>query len=320
MSHLDQLLSVLTQEHVFIQTHNYPDQDALACAKALQELLTYCGKPSTICYKGRIDKYNTLLMIESLHIDIFPIENIHMTKQDEIILVDCQKGNSNVKDFIGDEIACIDHHKKQRTDIYRYYDIRNNIGACSSIIATYFFENDIPITKEVATALVYGIKMDTLNLSRAVSDLDLDMFCQLYKLSNKQTLRKLDCCTLKVNDLTSYKKAIADLRIYRKIGLANIGNDCSEAMIGTISDFLLALEEIEFAIAYSYRNQGLKFSARSEDELLDAAYIIKQALDGYGDGGGHATMAAGFIPNLQTEEQALEVASIIEQRLLDILV
>ena len=37
---LDRLLAVITRPKVYIQTHNYPDQDALASAYGLQELLT----------------------------------------------------------------------------------------------------------------------------------------------------------------------------------------------------------------------------------------------------------------------------------------
>ena len=33
-----------------------------------------------------------------------------LTDEDEVILVDAQKGNSNIVDITGDEIICIDHH------------------------------------------------------------------------------------------------------------------------------------------------------------------------------------------------------------------
>lgn len=316
MTKLDHLLSILKKDHIFIQMHNYPDQDALACAKGLQELLLSYHIQSTICYQGHVDKLNTIMMIERLHIDIRPIESIYMTDNDEIILVDCQKGNLNVNNFTGTEVACIDHHKKQHTDCYLFHDIRSDVGACSSIITSYFLENNLTITTEMATTLLYGIKIDTANLSREVSNLDLDMFCMLYKLADQTILRKLDCCTLKVKDLASYKKAISSLKIYNKIGFANIGNNCSEAMIGTLSDFLLSLEEIHVALVYSYRNFGLKFSVRSENPDMDASDIIKEILSGYGDGGGHSTMAAGFIPHIYSESMAHNITAIVEQRLL----
>lgn len=33
-----------------------------------------------------------------------------MTSDDYIITVDSQKGNANILDLVGNEVACIDHH------------------------------------------------------------------------------------------------------------------------------------------------------------------------------------------------------------------
>lgn len=318
MTKLDSLLSVLNKHVIFIQMHNYPDQDALASAQGLKTLLEYFGKHVYICYKGQIDKYNTIKMIELLHIDVTPADSIDFREDDEIILIDCQKGNTNVKDYIGNEVACIDHHKHTKIK-YLFEDIRPNVGACSSIIAEYFLDNNIPIDTILATALTYGIRIDTSILSRGVSDLDLDMYCYLYKIADKSILRKLDTCSLKMKDLESYYKAMSNLKIYRNVALVNIGDNCSEAIIGQVSDFLLTLKEIDFTIIHSYRDGGIKFSIRSESPALDAADIIKKALNDYGDGGGHAAMAAGFVPNIKTKAIAATLSSIIEERILDII-
>ncbi len=318
MTKLNELIHIITKSHVYIQMHNYPDQDALASAYGLQALLADGGIKSTICYNGQIDKYNTLRMIELLHIDICNINEFAMEAEDEIILVDGQKGNVNMENFIGKEIACIDHHPMQEVRGYRFYDIRSRIGACSSIIAEYFVENNIPIPMEIATALSYGIKMDTANLSRRVADLDVDMFCRLYKTADKEILLSFENSSLRRNDLTAYQEAISNLKLHGRIGIAKIGDDCSEAIIGSISDFLLTVSEVDFTLVYSYRVGGLKFSVRSESRAVDAGKVIKEALKGFGDGGGHATMAAGFLPDLATEQEVNEMAYLVEQRVIDL--
>ena len=215
---------------------------------------------------------------------------------DEIILVDGQLGNMNMNPIQGKIIACIDHHPIFEDQDYKFCDIRSEYGACSTIIADYFMENNMDISKEVATALLYGIKMDTSNLMRRVSNMDIDMFSYLYKIADIDKLIQFDNCSLRREDLIAYQDAISTLRISNYVGIAKIGDNCSEAIIGTVSDFLLTLAEVKVSLVYAYRVGGLKFSVRSENKDIDAGRIIREALRGIGDGGGHTQMAAGFVP------------------------
>ena len=317
MTQFEELIKIIGDESVYIQTHNYPDQDALASAYGLKYLLEAKGIESTICYKGQVDKLNTIAMMEDLNITTVRIdEEDKMDETSKIIIVDGQKGNANVEDFIGDEVACIDHHKLQETDMYQFFDIRSDVGACSSIIASYFIENNIEMPVSVATALLYGIKMDTNNLSRGVSDLDIDMFYMLFKKADRECIRKFDCCSLQMDDLKAYSAAIDNLRVFGNVGIVNIGKDCGEAILGTMSDFIMSLDEVTFSVVYSYRAGGIKFSVRNEEIGLDGASIIRECLKGYGGGGGHATMAAGFIPNVAVED-AKNKSVIIDERIIE---
>ncbi len=305
------LLDSITKKHIYIQPHNYPDPDALASAKGLQVLLEHYGISSTICFSGHIDKQNTLKMIDILNIDIHPVETLSLQEDDEIILVDCQKGNKNVKDFVGNEIACIDHHKIQDTSCYRYYDIRQS-GACATLIASYFLENDFTIGTELATTLLYGIKMDTANLTRGVSNLDIDVFSYLYKRANHDILNQLDANKLSLQDLEAFVHGFENLWVEERIGFANLGDNLSDAILGTLADFLLTLNEIDFIVTFSFRADGIKLSTRTALEQYNCAQIIKNALQGYGDGGGHAHMAAGFVP--VSKEQMHIVAAQLQHR------
>lgn len=53
MTKLEELLKQINRKHVYIQTHNFPDPDAIASALGIQELLKHNGISSTICYKGK---------------------------------------------------------------------------------------------------------------------------------------------------------------------------------------------------------------------------------------------------------------------------
>ena len=317
MTKLDTILQHIHNKHVYIQTHNFPAPDAIASAFGLQQLLAYKGVSSSICHHGQIDSYSTNKMIECLGIEITNVNiNSHTTASDEIILVDSQKGNSNILDLDGDEIICLDHHPTIEKVNYRFCDIRPELGACATLVAHYFVENHIPIPKNTATALLYGIKIDTANLTRGVSDLDLEMFHMLYVLSDIKLIEELDHATIKLSDLKSYATAINSIKVFGDISFANTGAGCPEPLIAGISDFMLDLAEVNFSIVYSYKDEGVKISVRSAKNLYDSGQITKCALEGFGRGGGHPAMAGGFVPYTRNDEMDALIPSILEMRFL----
>jgi nanoRNase/pAp phosphatase (c-di-AMP/oligoRNAs hydrolase) len=317
MTKLEQILSIINAKHVYIQTHNFPDPDSIASAYGLQKLLETRNIQSTICYMGSIDRLSTVRMIEELNIALYHVNEVSdMTEEDEIILVDSQKGNINVEDIIGQEIICIDHHPFNENNDYKFIDIRKEVGACASIVGEYFIENNIPIDTKIATALIYGIKIDTANLSRGVSRLDLDMFYYLFTRCDMDIVKKLEHSVLQIDDLHAYANAINNIDIVEGISFANTGVDCPEALIATISDFMMLISNVFLSVVYARKNEGLKLSVRSKHSTFDAGELCKKALKGYGNGGGHAHMAGGFVPFTGDKKQEQRLIATIKERFL----
>ncbi|MBO5303249.1 MAG: DHH family phosphoesterase [Lachnospiraceae bacterium] len=324
MTRLEKMIQFIQKEHVYIQTHNFPDPDAIACAFGLQNLLAHKGIDATICYKGKIDRYNTLKLIELLGIELVNLEDIEeqLCEDDEIILVDAQKGNSNIIDMTGMEIICIDHHpvsalssRKENQMEYRYTDIRPEVGACATIIASYFFENQIFMDERIATALTYAIRSDTDKLSRGVSKLDLEMLYRMWEKCDGSIIRKLENAEIYFEDLAAYSKAIESIRVFDSISFACVGENCPEALIASVSDFMLAVVEVKFSVVYAIQKNGIKLSVRSEGGH-DAGRIISRALKDIGNGGGHAAMAGGFIPLADTKNIE-DILTVVQENILE---
>jgi len=316
---LDEMIAQIHSKYVYIQTHNFPDPDAISSAYGLRKLLKYKGIDAFICYKGKIDRYNTLKLIELLDIRLENLEEMKRTlsEQDEVILVDAQKGNSNIIDMTGNEVICIDHHPIFEKIQYRFADIRPELGACATLIAMYFFENNIPMDSKTATALSYGIRSDTDKLSRGTSKADMEMLYRMYDCSNQNLIHMLENRELYFNDLMTYTRAIESIKVFDKVSFSCAGTNCPEALVASVCDFMLALVEVEFSVVYAIQEQGIKLSVRSEGGGYDAGMIISRALKGIGNGGGHGAMAGGFIPFTGTEEQAKEMIRLVEERVLD---
>lgn len=292
----DHLVELLRGHRVFLQTHNFPDPDAISSAFGLQKYLEHYGVLSTICYVGSIDRFNTRKMMDNFGIEIYSYDDIDgMTEEDYIVHVDCQKPNANTTDLPGDEVACVDHHPIfQETEDYRYKDIRI-AGACASIVASYYACGDVPIDEDVATALIYGIKMDTDDLIRGVTQLDMDMMSFLFSYVNWKKLSDMYHSTIEFHDLSAYGAAIENIEVFDYVGFTYMPFECPNSLVAIISDFVLSLDVVDVAVVYSVNSAGIKFSVRSEKANVDAGKLVRAALDGIGTGGGHAAMAGGFI-------------------------
>lgn len=310
---LQTLIDVLKGHDVVIQAHNYPDPDAIATAFALQYLLSLYDINSRCVYCGKIDKLSTQLMIRELGIEMCSAENRPPKDDDYIITVDGQKNNSNFTDLPGIEIACIDHHPWTTSHTYKYVDHRE-YGACATIIADYFFDNDIDIPTEVATALLYAIKVDTHNFCRRVTEEDIKAFAKLNSIANLKLMTRLGSNELELTDLRAYGAAIQNIVVYDVIGFVHIPFDCPDGLVAMVSDFILSLDSVELAIVYADRDGGFKFSIRSEMDDVPAGTLTKMALEGIGDGGGHAEMAGGVVYPYYTEQSGHNIDAPIRDR------
>ena len=294
---IQKLLDLLRGHSVYIQTHNFPDPDAIGSAFGLQQFLDYYGIKSTLCYVGNIERLSLQSMISLLPIHFASEEELQrMTSKDSIVTVDGQKQNANLTDLPGSEVACIDHHPTRFEIQYQYKDVRI-LGSCSTMIAEYYLRTHTPITTEAATALLYGLEIDTDNLNRGVTNLDIDMFSYLYKHADHNILRTINSNTLELNDLKAYGAAIENIHLYGRTGFANIPFECPDALIAMVADFILSLQEVDFCVIYSTRDNYLKFSTRSScPDILNAGVLTAQSLSKLGgSGGGHSTMAGGIL-------------------------
>ncbi len=284
------------KKHVYIQTHNFPDPDAIASGYGLKKIFEHFGIDSTIIYVGKIDKLSTTKMIETFDIELFSHDSIASDLRDDdyIICVDSQKNAGNILDVTGEEVAAIDHHPTFVQVDYKYFDQRI-VGACATIITGYFKDLGLKPDKKTATALLYGLKMDTLQFVRGVTAEDIAAYAFLFEYADEETLMMLEGNNMEYKDLQAYGAAIENIRLYGTAGFSKIDFACPDALIAILSDFILALVEVEVAIVYSERDDGVKISVRSERPSVHAGEIARKALEGIGSGGGHAAMAGGFV-------------------------
>ena len=304
MGLFDELISVIDKTRkLYIQMHRPPDPDCLACASVLSDMLTDVGFEPSIVYTGAISKPETIELIHDLGIKLIRLDtDTHknlINAEDQIIVVDCQKANGNVAHLPGEYIACIDHHPELVENVYAYVDIRPDFGACSSMIYEYALSHNYELSPVQAALLIFGIRIDTDDLSRRKYLKDIDIFSALYKIADLSILSNIGRNAIRPEDISTTIIAYENLTIKNKIAYSFAGDDKPKESLAELADKLISLADISFVVVYSKCFNGYNFSIRSQTFTLNAGQIAKNAFAKVnGDGGGHKYMAGGVIPKI----------------------
>lgn len=333
---LRKLISLLktAPKSVIIQTHDVPDPDAIAAAWALGRLLGRSGLRTRIAYGRDFDKVDARRMVELLGIDFGDAtDGSDMRDEDWIVLVDGQAGNANMNAFRGEEVAVVDHHERRVDASYRFEDIRPEVGSCAAMVAEYYRDSVEEPSRLEATALAYGILVDTDGLTRGASGLDADMYHWLWAFADKALIRRLKGSQLTLADLSALADGFKTVRLAGRVAVMRLG-EADDSLVGAANDIILSLDEADAALTYSARADGVKLSARSlvdtmseqvsgsvRDPGLDgrrlpprADDLVRAVVAGLGVGGGHSYMAGGFIPSAAVPEGA-DPSAFVEARI-----
>ena len=319
----NELISVIDKERkLYIQMHRPPDPDCLASAYVLSDMLRSAGIDPSIVYTGPISKPETIELINNLGIKLTRLDNDKnknlVNKEDQIIVVDCQKDNSNVAHLEGEYIACIDHHPELTENIYLYVDIRPEYGACSSIIFEYAKDANYDVSPAQAALLIYGIRIDTDEMSRRKYLKDIDVFAELYKIANLEMLSSIGRNSIRPEDISTTIIAYENLTIKSNIAFSFAGDDKAKESLAELADKLISLADISFVVVYSKCFNGYTFSIRSQTFTMNAGKVAKIAFSkANGDGGGHKYMAGGIIPKVAFMD--LTGSKAVMERIIDLI-
>jgi nanoRNase/pAp phosphatase (c-di-AMP/oligoRNAs hydrolase) len=295
-----ELLSIVRSRasgRLFIQTHDFPDHDAVASAFALKELLAVSGIMADIVYAGAVQRDSLLRMIDRLGVGLIPAANAGMTSADPVVIVDGCKYNKNVTDLIGDEIAVVDHHQVERPEGVPFCDIRSNLGSCSTLILSYYAEAGVRVSREAATALMIGLSMDTALMTRGVSEEDVTAYAHLFPVADMRLVNSILRNYIQVKEMPFYRSAIDRVSIEQGVACCYFPEGCSQNLLGILGDFFLSFQEIDFVALFASNSGKVNVSMRCEIDSLNAAQVMRLVLEGIGFGGGHADMAGGIIPD-----------------------
>ena len=289
------LADLLKYDQIVIQAHNNPDADAVGSGYALYRYFRLHGKDVRLVYGGRnaVSKSNMKLMISELEI---PIEHVQELEPPELLLtVDCQYGEGNVQKFEARNVAMIDHHATGR-ESDGSAEIRSQLVSCATLCYSMLSAEGFDMNSDIriATALFYGLYMDSSQLSEIDHPLDRDMIDFLHY--DKTLITRLKYANYSLSELDTTGYAISHNRYVPEKRLSIVrSKPCDPNILGVIGDLVIQVDSIDVCVVYNEYSDGYKLSVRSCTPESAANEFAAFLTCGIGNGGGHFDKAGGFI-------------------------
>ena len=161
--------------------------------------------------------------------------------------------------------------------------------------------------------------MDTADFTRGVTELDIDVYSYLFPKADNQLIRRFQSGVIQYDELEAFVDSMKNIDIYNGVAFAFLNFPCADAFVATVSDFILNLDVVTFAVVYSRKEKGFKFSVRSELDELNAGTISEEALKSVGSGGGHRSMAGGFAEESKVLDISIDFNRVIQNLFLDVI-
>lgn len=310
------LLSVLERPGpLVILPHDNPDPDALASAATLRYIAaTLAEKDAAIGLGGFLGRAENRAMVRYLNIPLVPVADLPLRAPDTAVaLVDTQPGRQNNSLPKGVKASIvIDHHPEYASiSEVPFADMREGYGATSTILTEYLMDTRLRVETKIATALFYGIMAETQDLGREASAPDMAATHYLYPHTNKRRLSKIENARVPREYFAAFRTAIEAAIIYGRAVVSVLGEIRYPDMVAEMADFLLRLDEVEWAGAIGRYEGFLYVSVRTTLRDVNAGDLLQRVL-GSDHAGGHDMIAGGRIalpPGADWAEAAARIRS-----------
>ncbi|HLW70034.1 MAG TPA: DHH family phosphoesterase, partial [Candidatus Binataceae bacterium] len=293
---------VAEDDRIAIVLQDDPDPDAMSSAIALRAMLGRNKQTTPIFAFTPVTRPENRTMTHLLEIEIAQAVTEHLREFDKIAMVDVEPP------YFGERIPradiVIDHHPNYQVGLAPFEDIRVNYGATATIMTEYLVTAEEHISERLATALLYGIRSDTLALSRRATDADIEAFTHLYPLANYNLLRQIDRPELPLSYARLLSRAMSRFEVREGLVVLHLGAVERDDLIVQLADFCLQFEGVEWVAVAGKLGSNLVVAVRNQGlGRGNAGELVKQIFGGIGAAGGHRQMAKAVIPMRKWREQ-----------------
>ncbi len=284
-------------KRVLVLTHDYPDPDAMGSAMALHHLLQRRLKCEVeVGYGGIIGRAENRALVKAVRVPLKPIDEIDFATIDAVILVDTQPhtGNNSLPPGIKPR-AVIDHHPlRPATRRLVFHDVRTRYGATATMMFEYLRAARYRIDSDLATALFYGIRAETQNLSREALSRDRDAYVALFSHVDFRKIFDIEYAGVSREYFGLLGSALANTKVYGDVVVTSLGKIANPDFCAEFCDMVLRLEGTRWALCMGHSRGILYLSMRTRERSGHAGRTIARVVRREGKAGGHGMMAGGL--------------------------
>ncbi len=282
-----------TDDRMAIVTKDNPDPDSIASAAAMQAIASHLGVESDIVYLGDIGHQENRAFVNLLGIDLHLWEEAGATDvYDTLVFVD--HTSSPTLDRSVDVV--IDHRETELDVDPEFVDVRPSMSSTSTIMTKYIQEFDLNVSEEVATALLYGIRAETLDFKRDTTPADLTAAAYLYPFANHDTLEQVESPSMSPETLDVLAEAIANRDVQGSHLVSNAGFVRDREALTQAANHLLNLEGVTTTAVFGIAEETIFLAARSKDIRMNIGRVLDDAYGEIGEVAGHSTQSSAEIP------------------------
>jgi nanoRNase/pAp phosphatase (c-di-AMP/oligoRNAs hydrolase) len=276
-------------KNVQIIIYANPDPDALASALALKKIFETKKRIVKIGYTGAIGRPENACMIRELNIPAFPISEEEAARSDVVALVDSQPQFFTDFSLPRCDIV-IDHHPLRDAISATFVDIRPHYASTSSIMTEYLKASGKRLTKNLASALFYGIRTDTSHFMVDLNQGDIDAIKWLKKKADRDIVKKIEFSQFSWKALDYFNIALVRRRFLNGIMFSHLGQVTFFDVCVQVADFLIRVENVTWALVTGVVGDTLVVVFRNDGLKKDAGYLARTAFGEIGSAGGHKSM------------------------------
>jgi len=289
-----------TRKKALILTHDNPDPDSIAAAMALAQIFEEkAGLKSTVGYGGIIGRAENRSLLKVLKLPVVPLSRVVFDEHDLVAICDTQPemGNHSLPSRYFPDVIFDHHPERPESKLAAVAEVGGDYGATSTIAVEYLRALGMKPTREVATALFYGIKADTRDLGRETEDVDVQAYLWLFPMVDKEALSQIEHPRLPAAYFRLFHTAIEKAVVYGNAVITDLGEIYSPDMVAEVAERHLFLEGMKWSLAFAIYEENLYLSLRTNDRRMNAGRLIREVVEEMGGtAGGHGQMAGARIP------------------------